>query len=210
MPLFLPCEGKGVRSSFPSMPESEFYTADELRSWVGSVGENVLIDRTVRMFHPKALHFGSHVRIDSYCILQGGKGIHIGNHVHLAPGCQLAASGAPVVVEDFVGLSSRVNIFTATDDYSGGALTNPTVPEEFRAVSVGPVTLRKHVIVGAGSVIMQGLTVGVGAAIGALSFINKDIPEWAVVSGNPPRLVGRRDSVRLLALEEKFRDAHRR
>lgn len=191
------------------MSASELYSPDELRALLGSVGEDVAIDRTVRLFKPKAIHVGSHVRIDSYAILSGGAGIRIGDHVHVAPACQLAAAGGEIVLEDFVGLSARVNLFTATDDYSGGALTNPTVPDRFRAVTTGPVRLCRHAIVGCGAVIMQGVTVGRGASVGALTFLTKDVPELAIVSGNPPRLVGRRNGERLLAMEAAFLDEKR-
>jgi galactoside O-acetyltransferase len=97
-----------------------------------------------------------------------------------------------IVLEDFCGLSVRVSIVSASDDYSGGCLTNPTVPGDFRQVARGRVVLRRHAIVGCGSVRMPGVEIGLGASVGALSFVNKSVPEFMVVSGNPLRRVGAR------------------
>ena len=82
-------------------------------------------------------------------------------------------------------------------------MTNPTIPDEFRNVTTAPVVLRKHALVGCGSVIMPGVTLGVGASVGALSFVNHSIPDFLVVFGTPLRKVGVR-SKELLAMETRF------
>lgn len=185
------------------------YSLAELQAMMGEVGEDVKIDRTVQLIGSKNIRIGSHVRIDSYCILIGGKGILIGSYVHLAWGCHLTATGAPITLEDFTGLSSGVKIFSATDDYSDGHLTNPMVPDEFKNVRSASVILRKHSIIGANSVIMPGSLLEQGAAVGALSYINKIVPEFSIVGGNPPRLIGKRNKERLLNLEKEFLYAQR-
>lgn len=151
------------------------------------------IDRTVRFFGAPYIHLGSNVRIDAYSVISAGSGgIRIGNYVHLAVGVSIVGS-AQVDIEDFCGLSAKVSVFSSSDDYSGGAMTNPMVPETFRNVASGAVTFKKHTIIGAGAVIMPGVTIGMGAAVGALTFVNKSIPALTVVSGNPVRKIGTRD-----------------
>ena len=49
----------------------------------------------------------------------------------------------------------------------------------------GPVTILPYACVGAGSVVMPGVTIGRGAIVGALSFVNRSIPPWEVWGGNP-------------------------
>lgn len=176
---------------------------EQLKS-LGSCGENVLIDESVKLLSPQNIHIGSNVRIDSWCLLSGFKGITIGNNVHIAASTHLIASGNSIVIEDFVGISARVNVFTATDDYSEGHLTNPTIPDEFKKVKTGPVKFERHVIVGCGSVVMPGCTLKIGSSVGALSFVNKTIPEFKVVVGNPIKVIGKRNKEKLLEMEEKF------
>jgi galactoside O-acetyltransferase len=62
-----------------------------------------------------------------------------------------------------------VAIFSSNDDYSGNYLTNPMVPSAFTNVLHGDVILKKHVIVGSGSVILPNLTIEEGVSIGALT-----------------------------------------
>jgi len=43
--------------------------------------------------------------------------------------------------------------------------------------------------VGANTVILDGVTIGKGAVLGASSVVTKDVPEYAVVVGNPAKVV---------------------
>ena len=164
---------------------------------------NVQIDRTCRFFGTERIRIGSNVRIDPFCLISAGEGgIAIGNHVHISVAVTLAGTGA-IVLEDFAGLSNRVSIFSSNDDYSQGYMTNPTVPDEFKCVTVAPVTVGRHAIIGCGSVVLPGVTIGLGASVGALSLVNKSVPDWMIVSGNPLRRIGTRDR-KLLDLEAAF------
>ena len=64
--------------------------------------------------------------------------------------------------------------------------------------------LGEHVIVGAGSIILPGVTIGQGTAVGALTLVRKDIPPFAIVAGPRGEVIGERDQ-RLLELEQKLR-----
>ena len=118
---------------------------------------------------------------------------------------EMSISSARVELQDFCGLSSRVTLYTASDDYSKGAMTNPTIPLKYRNVTSGPVVLRKHVIVGAGSVILPGVTLGLASSVGALSLVHRDTLDFSIVAGSPARAVGTR-SDRILELEQEFLD----
>lgn len=182
----------------------DHYTEDGMRLVLGSCGNNIKIDASVRIINPGNLYIGSNVRIDANCIIIAGKKITIGNNVHIAHASQLAGGGEEIIIEDFCGISARVNIFTATDDYSEGYLTNPTVPDEYKKVRTGKVILRKHAIIGCGSVIMPNCEIKAGASVGALSLVNKNIPEYTVVSGNPLRVVCKRNKERLIEMERRY------
>jgi acetyltransferase-like isoleucine patch superfamily enzyme len=176
---------------------------DELRALgVAAVGEDVAVDPTVRIFGAARLRIGSHVRIDAFTVLSAGAGgIEIGDHVHIGAHGFLAGAGA-IALRDFSGLSGRVSVYSSTDDYSGEALTNPTVPEALTNVTSAPVEIGRHVIVGAGSVVLPGVTLAEGAAVGALSVVRRSVEPFTVVAGAPARAVGAR-SRRLLELEAR-------
>ena len=158
-----------------------------------SVGQNVTLSDRASFYNCARISIANHVRIDDYCVLAAGAGgITLGNYVHIAVGCVLVGAGK-ITMSDFSGLSSRVSIYSSSDDYSGTALTNPTVPEEFTNVFSADVLLGRHVIVGSGSVVLPGITIGAGAAVGALSLVTKDCSDFGIYTGNPARrLKGRK------------------
>lgn len=180
------------------------YSRDELQQILGSVGENVSVHRSVMFFSPGDIHIGSSVRIDCYSVLSAGsKGIQIGDFVHLGAGVCLFGASGKIDIGSFCGLSSKVTVYTANDDYTEGFLTNPTVPEKYRKLREADVVLQKHALVGTSSVIMPGVTLGLAASVGALSFVNDSVPDFAIALGNPLRLVGKRPA-RILGLEREF------
>jgi galactoside O-acetyltransferase len=170
------------------------------------VGRNVRLDRSVRLFGIERIAIGDHTRIDAFCILSAGAGgIAIGRNVHVAAYGAMVGRG-PIVLGDFANLSQRCSIFGSSDDYTGSAMTNPTVPEAFTRVEHGPVTLGRHVIMGCGTVVLPGVAIGLGAAIGALSLVRGDVPDFAIMAGIPARRVGERKRD-LLALERAYLDS---
>jgi dTDP-4-amino-4,6-dideoxy-D-glucose acyltransferase len=178
------------------------YSPEELAGMGIRFGENVQVHRSVQFFGENVI-LGSNVRIDCQCLISSKAPVVIGNHVHLAFAVYIIGS-AGVLIDDYCGLASRCSIFTVSDDYSDGHLTNPTIPDKYRNVRSQPVTLEKHAIVGSGSVIMPGVTICRGAAVGALSFVNKRVPPYFIVSGSPLRKIGVRNRERLEALEAQY------
>ena len=56
----------------------------------------------------------------------------------------------------------------------------------------GPIAFGSDVWVGRGAVFMSGVTVGHGAVIATRAVVTKDVPPYAVVAGNPARVVRQR------------------
>lgn len=170
-----------------------------------SLGTDVSVHPSVEVFGAADVHLGSHVRIDCFCLLTAGPGVvRIGDHVHVSASAHVFGT-AGVTVEDFAGLSARVLVFSVNDDFVEGHLTGPTVPDELRKVTAAEVVLRRHALVGAGSVVLPGVEIGEGAIVGALSLVKHDVPPGAVVAGVPARRIGTRDVGRLAELEARLR-----
>ena len=183
---------------------NSYYSDDELRTiGLGKVGKNVLISKKASIYSPGAVVVGDNVRVDDFCVLAGGSELRLGNNVHVACYCGLFA-GSGIVLEDFAGLSARVLIYSESDDYSGRSMTNPTVPEKYRpGLHKGRVVLGRHVIVGASTTILPGVSIGEGAAVGAHSLVTTDCDDWWIYLGAPA--VKRKPRERsLLALERAF------
>lgn len=168
-----------------------------------AVGSNVQISEKASFYGVNKIYLGSNIRIDDFCVISAGSGgIRIGNHVHIAVSACLIGSGL-IVLSDFVGISSRAIIYSSNDDYSGAALTGPTIPAMFTNVTHLPVFVGKHVVIGSGSVVLPGVSIGEGAAVGALTLVNRSCESFAVYGGNPMRRI--KDRKRdLLRLEEQL------
>lgn len=167
------------------------------------IGKNIQISDRASFYGVDRISLGNNVRIDDFCVLAAGVGgIVVGGYVHIAVGSSLIGAGK-ITLSDFSGLSSRVSIYSSSDDYSGATMTNPTVPSEFSGVTHADVFLGKHVIVGSGSVILPGVTLEDGVAVGALSLVTRSCKAFGIYSGNPVRRISerRRD---LLELEKRF------
>jgi acetyltransferase-like isoleucine patch superfamily enzyme len=180
-----------------------YYTADELKALgLARFGENVLISNKTSIYNPGRIAIGSNVRIDDFCVLSAGDGgIEIGDYVHIAVFCSLIGKGK-MTLSDFCNLSSRVSVYSSNDDYSGEYMTNPMVPSEFTRVHHADVFIGKHVIIGSGSVILPGVALQEGVAVGALSLIKDDCVAFGIYAGS--RRIGER-SRDLLKLEKKLR-----
>lgn len=179
-----------------------FYSNDELNQLgLKKYGTDVKISRKASIYRPEEIELGSHVRIDDFCFLLGK--IKIGSYVHIAPFTNIVGGDAGVTMEDFSGTSSRVSIYAVSDDYSGAAMTNPTVPEEYTNVVKLPVLIKKHTILGASSVILPGVVLEEGTSCGALTLIKKSTEPWGIYVGNPGKRVRDRKKD-LLQYEEKL------
>ena len=168
-----------------------------------AVGADVNISDASRFYNAQAIEIADHVRIDDFCILSAGAGgIRIGRYVHI--GCYASLIGKEeITLEDFSGLSGRVSLYSSSDDYSGEWLTNPTVPDELRKANHGPVRIGRHAIIGSGAVVLPGVSVGEGAAVGALTLVARDLDPFTTYLGVPARKVGER-SRDLLAVEARI------
>ncbi|RLL87045.1 galactoside O-acetyltransferase [Petrotoga sp. HKA.pet.4.5] len=181
---------------------NSFYSQDELKE-IGfkKVGNNVFISKKASIYSPEKIEIGNNVRIDDFCILSGN--ITLGYYIHIAACSLLYGSDKGIIMEDFTTLSSKVSIYAISDDYSGNSLTNPMIPDKYKKLDKGPVILRKHVIIGSGTVILPNIIIGEGTAVGALSLVNKNLEEWSIYAGNPIKKIKGR-SKKLIELEEQF------
>jgi len=168
-----------------------------------SVGENVKISNCASFYNAANIALGNNVRIDDFCVLSAGVGgIQVDDNIHIAVYSSLIGAGK-ITLSDFCNISSRVSIYSSNDDYSGATMTNPTVPSQFTGVTHADVYLGKHVIVGSGTVILPGITLEEGVAVGALSLVTRNCDAFGIYAGNPAKRIKERKRD-LLVLEKQF------
>jgi galactoside O-acetyltransferase len=163
--------------------QNGFWSRDELDFFgFASLGEDVFISKNTMIYQPNLISIGNNVRIDDFSKLNGK--ITIGSNIHIASFvCLMGSHG--IVLNDFVQISLRATLLSASDDFSGEFLVGPQIPSKYRNVSGGQIVLEKHALVGAGSMIFPGVTLREGTAVGAMSLVMRSTKKWTVYFGNP-------------------------
>ena len=179
-----------------------YYTEEELKNLgFKYIGKNVKISDKASIYNYNQIEIGDNSRIDDFCVVSGK--IKIGKNVHIAPFCLVAGGEKGIEFEDFSGLAYQVQIFTQSDDYSGKTMTNPTIPIDYKKEIKKEILIKKHSIVGAGSIIMPGDVLSEGTSVGAMSLVRKSTEEWSIYLGNPAKKIMNRKKD-LLELEEEY------
>jgi galactoside O-acetyltransferase len=169
------------------------------------LGRNVKISQKASFYGGEHIEIGDNTRIDDFVVISAGpSGINIGKNIHIAVYSYLIGGGY-IELQDFSNISSRVSIYSSNDDYSGKYMTNPTIPKEFTNVTSEKVIIKRHVIIGSGTVILPGVTLEEGVAIGALSLVKANCSAFGVYCGNPAKRIKERKQD-LLRLELEYLD----
>ena len=141
-----------------------------------------------------------------------GKGTRVWAFAHVLPDAIIGADcnlcdhifiENDVIVGDRVTVKSGVQLWdgiTLEDDVFVGpnaTFTNDPFPRSKKYPEKFPRTvIRKGASIGANATILPGLTIGQYAMVGAGTVVTKDVPPYAIVVGNPARIIGYVDSDR--------------
>ena len=168
-----------------------------------SLGQNVKISKKASIYNHDKIRIGNNSRIDDFCVISGK--LDIGKNVHITPMCLVAGGEKGITLENYTTLAYGVQVFTQSDDYNGMSMTNSTIPKEYKKEYKKKIIIKKYSIIGAGSIIMPGVTLSEGTSIGAMSLVLKSTKPWNIYIGNPVRKLKKR-SKNLLKLEKKYND----
>jgi galactoside O-acetyltransferase len=173
--------------------QSRYYDAVDLRKLgFKRVGSNVSVSEHATIVGIENISIGSNVRIDSHVVILSKQGeTDIGSNVHIEPSASLV-SHSGIEIGNFCTISHGVRLFTASANYDGEYFTNVFPDPKFQVPFKGKIVLEDHVIIGGNSVVMPGVHFGEGSAIGALSFVRKDVEPWGIYAGNPLKFLRKR------------------
>lgn len=182
---------------------SNFLNEQELASLgIKSYGNNVLIGRHAVLYSPEQLILGDHVRIDDFTIISGK--VTMGSFIHVSQFCGLYGGESGIVVEDFAGISSKCSVYAVSDDYTGLSMTNPMIPRKYKPTAMDKtVYIGKHAIIGCSSVVLPGVRVPEGTAVGSMSLVTRSLEPWSINIGIPAKKKSDRDK-KILDLEAMF------
>lgn len=145
------------------------------------VDENVEIGAGTKIWHFS--HIQSGAKIGENCVL--GQNVNVGNNVVIGNNCKIQNNVSVyegVVLEDYVFCGPSM-VFTN--------ILNPRCKYPQRGSGFYVKTLVKEgASLGANCTIVCGITIGKHAFVGAGAVVTKDIPDYALVVGNPSRQIG--------------------
>lgn len=153
-------------------------------------GENLFINRYIKIFQPQNITIGKDVFIYKNSILathSDRANLFVGNNVTIGESCHISCIG-DIKIEDNVLMGRRVLI----SDNSHGCISKAameTVPLRRPIINGGNIIIGKNVWIGDNVVILPGVHVGEGAIIGASTVVTKDVPPYSVSVGNPNRVI---------------------
>ena len=134
-------------------------------------GENVFIDPTVDIYSPNNMKIGS--------------------NVHIQFGCKFFADAASgVTIGEGCIFAHDVQVLTRNHNYNSDDLE--FIPYDQRYIEK-PVVIGEYCWIGARTTILPGVKIGKGVVVAACSVVTKDVPDYAVVGGNPAKILKYRD-----------------
>lgn len=128
----------------------------------------------------RELHAGRGCLIHPTVVFREAKNISLGDRVRIQPyACLWASPGATIEIGDHTGLGPGTLIFSSNHQFAAGRLYHDQ-PWTERNVRVG-----RDVWVGAGSIILPGVTIGDGSVVAAGSVVTRDVAPGVLVGGVP-------------------------
>ena len=135
-------------------------------------------------------------RIEAYPLNKDNTNcIIIGNNVQINDYVHIAAVES-IVIEDNVLMASKIYISDHNHgDYETVNSDSPiTLPIE-RKLFFKPILIEQNVWLGESVCVLQGVTIGKGSIIGALSVVTKNIPPYCIAVGNPAKVIKEYDFI---------------
>ena len=178
---------------------------------LGACGRNVFFGNDVTLRHPHKIRIGNDVVVDDGCVLDAkgaaNRGITIGNGVFVGRQTILTTKDGDIELDDGVNISAFCMIFSGSSVRCGSNTliaaytylvggghdldrTDVAIIEQARpsqGIAIGP-----NCWLGAGVTVLDGVTVGRDAVVGANSVVTRNVDDFAVATGSPAATVRRR------------------
>lgn len=150
------------------------------------VSEQAKIGKNAKIWHHAQIR--ENAKIGSNCII--GKNVYIDHDVLIGNNVKIQNNALIYfgsTIEDGVFIGPNVCL---TNDKAPRAITPDGRLKTKEDWHTGATLVKKGASIGASSVILPDVTIGQFAMVGAASLVAKDVPDYAVVYGNPAKQMG--------------------
>ncbi|RLI12014.1 N-acetyltransferase [Candidatus Bathyarchaeota archaeon] len=119
-----------------------------------------------------------------------GRNCTIGSYVEIGRGVVV---GDNCKIEAFAYIPPGVRIGNGVFIGPRATFTNDKYPAAGREWAISPTVVEDGAVIGAGAIVLPGITIGERAVVAAGAVVTKDVPGGVVVAGVPARPVGTRE-----------------
>jgi acetyltransferase-like isoleucine patch superfamily enzyme len=174
------------------------------------VGKGVVFGRNLTLRHAHKISLGSNCFIDDNAVLdakgKANEGVHLGDNVYLGRNTILSCKDGSIFIGDFGNVSANCSLLSETEIrlgkfcflagncylVAGGnhSFDDLDVPIMFQpSFSRGGIRIADDVWLGAGVIVLDGVSIGTGSVVGAGALVTEPLPEYAVAVGSPARVI---------------------
>jgi acetyltransferase-like isoleucine patch superfamily enzyme len=163
------------------------------RPFFGSIGRASTVFPPLLIANPKGIHLGKRVMIRDGVRLEllrlPGKGLprlEIGDNVNIEQYVHIIC-GSSVRIGNNVSITGGAAIVDVNHPYSD--IHDPTKIGDRIECEGNAVEIGDNVFIGFGAIVLPNVRIGKNSVIGAYSVVNKDVPDFSVVAGNPAKVL---------------------
>jgi acetyltransferase-like isoleucine patch superfamily enzyme len=189
---------KGRRKLFRYLGKRPYIS---LKAQIGcpqlELGPRCFIDDYVTIYaHPRAtggVYLEENVHIYRWSIVELGDGpgsLVVGRNTYIQAGCTLNAFLSSIVIGANCMIAARCGFMPYNHGFGNTSLPMREQP----LTSKGDIILEDDVWLGINVSVMDGVTIGQGAIVGAGSVVTQDIPPYTIAAGIPARVIRARES----------------
>jgi maltose O-acetyltransferase len=132
---------------------------------------------------------GKEARIEPRAFFSSGREVSIGDYSSIGEGTKIRGS---VRIGNHVMMGEEVLIVSWEHDFS--RIDIPMTQQGFQEQKT--IVIGDDVWIGSRAILLPGVQVGHGAIVGAGAVVTKDVPEYAIVGGNPAKVIRLRNELK--------------
>ncbi len=126
----------------------------------------------------------------------------IGKYCYVGERCDITKAE----IGNYVSIANNVSIGPGEHSLTKISTNSLFYEAPYLNLTHGHCKIQSDAWIGVDSIIRRGVIVGIGAVVGANSFVNSDVPDFAIVAGSPARVIGYRfnEACQQMILESKW------
>ena len=141
------------------------------------------------------IRIGDHCRVYGKLQSMGDGELIMGDYCAIMEDC-IIGSVQSIRMGNYVGISNHVHIYDNNNHPTSPSVRKKMFIEGFEGdawrwvhADSAPIVIEDNVWVGEYAAILKGVTIGTGAIVASHAVVTKDVPPYAIVAGNPARVV---------------------